>query len=397
MRGIAVGNLFPQLQQAFGELRRETRLREHGANPRPNSGSSNWDAGFNASWELDFWGRFRRAIEAADAELDASIENYDDVLVVLLADVATNYVHLSHVPATAGVRPAERRDPAARPTSWRRTSSRRAPRPSATSTGQSRSWNRRGRRSRRWRSACGRRRTGCAFCWAFRHGSGSELGAGPRAAADAARGGRRDSRPTCCAAVPTSAGPSARWPPRAPASASPRRTSIRASRSTAPSAWRRSSSPTCGNTPGSLFGAIGPAFRWDILNYGRILNNVRAPGRPLPGAGVRLPGPGAECGPRGGGCDRRLPAHPGTGRTPGGQRRGRAANGPRSRYDQYRQGPSISRRCSSSRAPSRSSRTSWPSAQGNIALNLIAIYRALGGGWEMRLSRDGNGHDGEWT
>ena len=51
-------------------------------------------AGFTASWELDFWGRFRRAIEAADAELDASIENYDDVLVILLADVATSYTQL---------------------------------------------------------------------------------------------------------------------------------------------------------------------------------------------------------------------------------------------------------------------------------------------------------------
>ena len=32
------------------------------------------------------------AIEAADAELDASVEDYDDVLVVLLSDVATSYV-----------------------------------------------------------------------------------------------------------------------------------------------------------------------------------------------------------------------------------------------------------------------------------------------------------------
>ena len=53
---------------------------------------SDWDAGLSASWELDFWGRYRRAIEAADAELDASVEDYDDVLVVLLSDVAANYV-----------------------------------------------------------------------------------------------------------------------------------------------------------------------------------------------------------------------------------------------------------------------------------------------------------------
>src|SRR5262249_17511761 len=29
------------------------------------------------------------------------------------------------------------------------------------------------------------------------------------------------------------------------------------------------------DTPASMFGVIGPSFRWDILNYGRILNNVR--------------------------------------------------------------------------------------------------------------------------
>src|SRR5207247_9777959 len=53
-----------------------------------------WDYGFNLAWELDFWGRFRRAIEAANASLDASVEDYDGVLVTLLGDVATNYVQL---------------------------------------------------------------------------------------------------------------------------------------------------------------------------------------------------------------------------------------------------------------------------------------------------------------
>ena len=64
--------------------------------PRPASRSGNfysdWTAGFNLSWELDFWGRYRRAIESANGSLDASVENYDDALVTLLADVATNYV-----------------------------------------------------------------------------------------------------------------------------------------------------------------------------------------------------------------------------------------------------------------------------------------------------------------
>jgi NodT family efflux transporter outer membrane factor (OMF) lipoprotein len=91
LRGIAVGNMFPQSQSAFADYTR-VKLSENVANPTPNTWFSDWDAGVTASWELDFWGRFRRAVEAADAELDASVENYDDVLVVLLSDVAANYV-----------------------------------------------------------------------------------------------------------------------------------------------------------------------------------------------------------------------------------------------------------------------------------------------------------------
>ena len=92
-RGIAVGELFPQSQQAVAGYQR-VGLPQNWATPFPNRWFDNWDGGFSASWELDFWGRFRRAIEGADAELDASIENYDDVLVILLADVATSYTQL---------------------------------------------------------------------------------------------------------------------------------------------------------------------------------------------------------------------------------------------------------------------------------------------------------------
>ena len=46
------------------------------------------------AWELDFWGQFRRAVESADAHLCSTIYNYDDVLVLLISDVASNYVTL---------------------------------------------------------------------------------------------------------------------------------------------------------------------------------------------------------------------------------------------------------------------------------------------------------------
>src|SRR5579884_878394 len=81
-RGIATGNIFPQSQQLQGFYLNGT------VNAHPA-----WFnfTGFNAGWEIDFWGRIRRGIESATANLDASVENYDDALVTLLADVATNY------------------------------------------------------------------------------------------------------------------------------------------------------------------------------------------------------------------------------------------------------------------------------------------------------------------
>ena len=48
--------------------------------------------GFNLQWELDFWGLYRRQVLGASAHLDGSVENYDAVLVTLLGDVAKYYV-----------------------------------------------------------------------------------------------------------------------------------------------------------------------------------------------------------------------------------------------------------------------------------------------------------------
>jgi NodT family efflux transporter outer membrane factor (OMF) lipoprotein len=53
-----------------------------------------WNAGFDASWEVDVFGGTRRAIEAADYQVQVSIEDRRDVLVTLLGEVARNYVEL---------------------------------------------------------------------------------------------------------------------------------------------------------------------------------------------------------------------------------------------------------------------------------------------------------------
>ncbi len=92
-RGIAVGELFPQSQQAYGSYSRNEQSL-NSPNPPPTSFYSEWQTGASLAWELDFWGRFRRAVEAADANLDASIYNYDDVLVLLLSEVAQRYIDI---------------------------------------------------------------------------------------------------------------------------------------------------------------------------------------------------------------------------------------------------------------------------------------------------------------
>jgi NodT family efflux transporter outer membrane factor (OMF) lipoprotein len=81
--GIAVGSFFPQQQDTSGSYQ---RLGAGG------DFFNQWAQGFTLAWELDFWGRYRRAILASDAQLGASLANYDDVLVTLLGDVANNYV-----------------------------------------------------------------------------------------------------------------------------------------------------------------------------------------------------------------------------------------------------------------------------------------------------------------
>ena len=100
-QAIAVGNIFPQTQQATGSYARvnlNPNLPLIGPllNSLPPAQRSlafnNWFDGFNMSWELDLWGRIRRNIESNNASLDASVEDYDAALVTLLADVATNYV-----------------------------------------------------------------------------------------------------------------------------------------------------------------------------------------------------------------------------------------------------------------------------------------------------------------
>jgi NodT family efflux transporter outer membrane factor (OMF) lipoprotein len=92
-RGIAVGELFPQSQEAYGNY---TRYNASQNSPRtsPNLYYNEWQTGTSLAWELDFWGLYRRAVESANAKLDASIYNYNDALVLLFSEVARSYVNI---------------------------------------------------------------------------------------------------------------------------------------------------------------------------------------------------------------------------------------------------------------------------------------------------------------
>jgi len=92
-RGIAVGEFFPQ-EQAIRADYSNNQISKNNSNNPPFDKFRTAGLSFDATWELDFWGRFRRNIDAADAALLASIADYDDVLVTLVAEVGLTYVQI---------------------------------------------------------------------------------------------------------------------------------------------------------------------------------------------------------------------------------------------------------------------------------------------------------------
>jgi NodT family efflux transporter outer membrane factor (OMF) lipoprotein len=91
--GIAIGQQYPQNQQVNGALTK-IGLSENQPNYNPLADDTYTQAqlGFDAAWELDFWGRFRRGVESASANLGATVADYDNALVSLSAEVARVYL-----------------------------------------------------------------------------------------------------------------------------------------------------------------------------------------------------------------------------------------------------------------------------------------------------------------
>jgi hypothetical protein len=77
---LAIGQLFLQQQAEFGAYSRNgLSLNRANRSAAMDTSFSGWQLGFDASSELDVWGRLRRGIEAGDAQLVAAAATYDDV------------------------------------------------------------------------------------------------------------------------------------------------------------------------------------------------------------------------------------------------------------------------------------------------------------------------------
>jgi NodT family efflux transporter outer membrane factor (OMF) lipoprotein len=96
LRGIATGEYFPDVDGTGFYSR--SRPSENGLSPPPLGTSPDQTNlhgfGLDSSWEIDVFGRISRSVEAADASLQGSIEDYRDVLVSLYAEIALTYVDI---------------------------------------------------------------------------------------------------------------------------------------------------------------------------------------------------------------------------------------------------------------------------------------------------------------
>jgi outer membrane protein, multidrug efflux system len=94
-RNAEFANLFPQVNGVGSYTR--SRSPGGGANisnqVQAFEGDA-WQAGFDATWELDIFGGTRRTVEEDQALLEAAIEDRRDVLITLLSEVALDYVEL---------------------------------------------------------------------------------------------------------------------------------------------------------------------------------------------------------------------------------------------------------------------------------------------------------------
>jgi len=94
LRDYATGRYFPEVDAVGAYSRSQASKNGAVLYPEQPDPINLHSAGFEASWEIDLFGRIRRTNEAAQAEYQASFEDYRQVMVSLLAEVCRNYIDL---------------------------------------------------------------------------------------------------------------------------------------------------------------------------------------------------------------------------------------------------------------------------------------------------------------
>ena len=91
-----IGNLFPQQQNISGALN-YTKVSTPDRLASFTGATNDFAMDqvlFSSSWEIDFWGKFRRNIQSEQATYLGTVASYDDAMVTLIADVASSYVNI---------------------------------------------------------------------------------------------------------------------------------------------------------------------------------------------------------------------------------------------------------------------------------------------------------------
>ncbi len=393
-QAISVGNFLPQSQTfngAYSRVNLNTNMpiiNQLGKVLPPGSASfSNWFYGFNLSWELDLWGRIRRNIESSNANLDASVEDYDAALVTLFADVATNYVQYRVNQqrikiARDNVRIQEGVLALASQKFQVGTTTRLDVEQARTVLEQTRS-------------------TIPAFEILLGQANDTLctlVGSPPRdLAADLGPGPALGSSPIPNTPAWVAAG--------IPADLLRRRPDVRsaerhvAAQSAQIGVAEADLYPTIfiNGTLGwdaadfsqafsnkSVLGLLIPGFRWNILNYGRILNNVRMQEATLQEMIATYQNQVLSAG-----REVQVPLRGYLKSREQSEDLARSVTAAKAATEvgvsQYRTGTIDFNRVFNLETTQVQQQDGLATAQGNIALNLIAVYRALGGGWELRL------------
>jgi NodT family efflux transporter outer membrane factor (OMF) lipoprotein len=89
-RGIAAGGLWPTVDAGGSYTRGRIPVLGNPDAPTRNL----FQTGLDAVWEIDIFGGVKRSVEAADADVRFAVEDHRDVLVTLVSEVALNYIEL---------------------------------------------------------------------------------------------------------------------------------------------------------------------------------------------------------------------------------------------------------------------------------------------------------------